>query len=574
MKYTTLLIGLALSGLYACSGNPIDFASTEETTITGNTCALNNALANIPATNVLSSLPSGSQALLNASGSLHLTNQVFTYSGFNWTTDFPVQWSTLTGTAEIVAIYPANETYSYENLYQEGKLRDILYVKDTFTAGDEIRFKFKHLFSYLTFRISPELQNDLQELSLKTPVCVSHISPESAEVDLATESHTSSIAADGSEYYSFIIPPAENISLVLTLKTNEETFVKQLNAQNFSGNMEYTCHIRALEGSTGIETAEDLIAFAMLINKDKSYKGDKTLEDFGDTKDGVPTYRLLNDITLTEADNKRLQRIGMAPAYAFNDTFDGMEHTIYNFNPTTSNKGYCGLFGSNTTTGVIKNLRMDQATSTLNDKSSLGILIGTNNGTLINCTVTNSNITEASESQNIGILTGSCQGTIINCNVQSCTIKGGNTVGIAAGISSGKIINCFFANNSISAFKDFSGGICGECSSTQSTLIANCYSSCTTNKTSKFGAIAGNPYKVVTQNCFYDETGKYAPFAETGSGKKDVYSYNENFTTSIGDYSVLDKLNEWVETNISLYPTLNRWTAGDETLPAIFIKKQ
>lgn len=572
MKYTTLLIGLALSGLYACSGNPIDFASTEETTITGNTCALNNALANIPATNVLSSLPSGSQALLNASGSLHLTNQVFTYSGFNWITDFPVQWSTLTGTAEIVAIYPANETYSYENLYQEGKLRDILYVKDTFTAGDEIRFKFKHLFSYLTFRISPELQNDLQELSLKTPVCVSHISPESAEVDLATESHTSSITADKSEYYSFIIPPAENISLELTLKTNKETFVKQLNAQSFSGNMEYTCHIRALEGSTGIETAEDLIAFAMLINKDKSYKGDKTLKDFGDTKDGVTTYRLLNDITLTEKQNNQLTPIG-TQGTEFQSVFDGQGHTIYNLVPTAHYKR-SGLFGIVAAEGVIKNLQVENASSKQDEINHAGILIGTNNGTLINCTVTNSNITGTSETQQIGILTGASWGTIINCSVQSCAIKGGQITGGAAGSFKGKVINSYFTNITLSGFEIQSGGVCGQGPSSGSAIIANCYVDSYSNKPESFGTIIGDSRNTTAEYCFYKRKDKYTSFGQNGGTKKDVYSYNENFTTSIGDYSVLDKLNEWVETNISLYPTLNRWTAGDETLPAIFIKKQ
>ena len=83
----------------------------------------------------------------------------------------------------------------------------------------------------------------------------------------------------------------------------------------------YECNIVRLDSSPGIRTAEDLIAFSQLINK--TYKGNKTLDDFGKQVNGEMIYSLCNDIELTEEDCNRLEPIGYHTDIPFSDTFDG-----------------------------------------------------------------------------------------------------------------------------------------------------------------------------------------------------------------------------------------------------------
>lgn len=60
-------------------------------------------------------------------------------------------------------------------------------------------------------------------------------------------------------------------------------------------------------------TAEDWIAFSQLINSNTftQYKG-KTLDDFGETMNGITTYYLLNDIDFKDVDCTELKQIGYA----------------------------------------------------------------------------------------------------------------------------------------------------------------------------------------------------------------------------------------------------------------------
>lgn len=319
MKYTHLLLGLSVSVVCACSDNLTDFIQSDRSIITGNCCRFTNSLTDNPPT----SLPSGSRTLLNATGSLQLENRIFTYSGNTWESDLPIVWTDLSGTTDIVALYPTYTDNLYDDLYSKGQLEDILYIKDKFEAGQEIKFQFKHLFSRLTFHISEELQGEIKEIRLTAPVIVDKIIPATADLKLnAEQSHTTISAGDSSESYSFIIPPSENTGLRVELITNHKSFIKELKPQAFLSNYEYACNIKVLDeqSNIGISSAENLIAFSLLINN-KEYNG-KSLSDFGITKDGITTYRLLNDIELTDEDCKRMKPIGIN-GNAFNDTFDG-----------------------------------------------------------------------------------------------------------------------------------------------------------------------------------------------------------------------------------------------------------
>ena len=102
-------------------------------------------------------------------------------------------------------------------------------------------------------------------------------------------------------------------------------------------------------------TAEDWIAFSQLINSNTftQYKG-KTLDDFGETMNGITTYYLLNDIDFKDVDCTELKQIGYAQTnYYFSQTFDGQNHTLYNI-PINSSNGTTGVFGAVNITGIVK----------------------------------------------------------------------------------------------------------------------------------------------------------------------------------------------------------------------------
>lgn len=563
MKYTHLLLGLSASVFCACSDNLTDFIQSDRSIITGNCCRFINNPTNT------TSLPSGSRAVLNATGSLQLENQIFTYSGDVWESDLPISWTDLSGTTDIVALYPTYKDNLYDDLYPEGRLEDVLYIKDRFEAGRGIGFQFKHLFSRLTFHISEELQGEIKEIRLTTPVIVDKIIPATADLKLdAEQSHTVITPGDASESYSFIIPPSENISLKVEIITNHASFIKELNPQDFLSNYEYTCNIKILDeqSNIGISSAEDLIAFSFLINN-KEYNG-KSLSDFGITKDGVTTYRLLNDIELTDEDCKRMKPIGMdGKTLEYKDIFDGQGFSICNLTLPNTSSGKSGLFGHTSENAMIKNLCIKGAKPNAQRKSDAGILVGYNKGYIINCSIQKSTVKSNARSGGIAAFS---TGTIVNCSVVSCHLES-QSAGGAAGEASGKIINSFFVNSTIknNTTGASAGGIYGKGNAISLTVI-NCYVDCSSNQSS-FGIITGEANSSSTEHCFY----KYYSGEKTGlkeSQMTKTYSYDANFIGSNGK-SVLSSLNEWVGTNSLLYPEyeLKHWTSGNNEIPAIFI---
>lgn len=566
MKYTHLLLGLSVSVVCACSDNLTDFIQSDRSIITGNCCRFTNSLTDNPPT----SLPSGSRTLLNATGSLQLENRIFTYSGNTWESDLPIVWTDLSGTTDIVALYPTYTDNLYDDLYSKGQLEDILYIKDKFEAGQEIKFQFKHLFSRLTFHISEELQGEIKEIRLTAPVIVDKIIPATADLKLnAEQSHTTITAGDSSESYSFIIPPSENTGLRVELITNHKSFIKELKPQAFLSNYEYACNIKVLDeqSNIGISSAEDLIAFSLLINN-KEYNG-KSLSDFGFTKDGITTYRLLNDIELTDEDCKRMKPIGIN-GNAFNDTFDGQGFTIYNLTPQVDYKK-SALFGYTSEDAIIKNLCINGAkNNNTTTKSDVGILAGYNKGYIINCSVLNS---AGTSSNRAGGIAAFSTGTIVNCSVVSCHLES-QCIGGAAGEASGKIINSFFVNNTLvrQGSGGSRGGIYGKgilASSSGSLTVSNCYVDCYTSNKTSFGIITGQDASSYIENCFY----RYYEGLSTGvTNGTNLTKYDVNFIDTNGK-SVLSSLNEWVDTNSLLHPEyeLKHWTSGNEEIPAIFI---
>lgn len=577
MKHHSLIIGLSVLALQSCTDNLIYTEPDNEAILTGNTYKA--AFTESPSADQSFTLSSGSQILLNASGSLQINNKTLTYIGNQWKAENDLKWNDETGSTHVTALYPvySNSAYTKENLYKSNSLEDILYVKDEFPSGTSISLYFKHLFSLLTIHLNEELQNGFQKMEITCPAVVSAIAPESAEIALAyNETHITSITqASSSGNYSFIVPPVENITITIDIQTDGKKYTTQLESKSFIGNQEYTYNLKTSEKTPGIVTAEDWIAFSQLINhKNLTEYNGKTLKDFGEMVDGVTTYYLLNDIDFEGVDCTELEQIKENDK--FNDIFDGQGHTIFNLTPKTK-WGTTGLFAKIGTSSILKNIHIKSCNSTfdksLSSKQGAGILVGINYGIIINCSVENGVLNSTEQQTPTGGIVGYSYGNIVNCSAKDMTIQGNNNFcGGIVGISQGNIINCFSANNNI-AGTGSNGGICGKSIPNLTTSIYNCYVYALQIKKLKGGLFYGTATNSTVAHCFHPNTS----LALIGSGSSNQVTNNYIFLSDFtyNSIPIYQLLNEWIDSQAHiLYPnfTFTHWTDGGSDLPAIFLK--
>lgn len=122
----------------------------------------------------------------------------------------------------------------------------------------------------------------------------------------------------------------------------------------------------------------------------------------------------------------------------FCGTFDGAGNTITGLKLTTEGS-YQGLFRYLTETATVKNLELAGTVAPGGSRSYVGGLVGTNEGTVENCSF----IGNVSGRDIVGGLVGSngIGGTIKNCTV-SGTVHGNHFIGGIAGENKGVIENC------------------------------------------------------------------------------------------------------------------------------------
>lgn len=576
---------LSVIALHSCTDNTLYTDSPCEAIITGD--SYKAAFAENSSANQFSSLKTGSRILLNAFGGLKAANEVLTYSGTHWNGPNDFYWSDVTGEAKITALYPVYDDLAYteENLYEEHSLRDILYIHESYSFKEAINFHFKHLFSLLTLHLSEELQSGFERIEISSPAIVLQIVPETAEVVLDnSRSHSTSISVPSlSGDYSFIVPPAANSSIAVTIRTGGKQYTTQLQSRSYGSNEEYKYNLKTSEKMPGILTAEDWIAFSKLINSSAltEYKG-KTLKDFGETVGGVTTYRLLGDIDFAGVDCAELEQIKEGNTSKFEDVFDGQGYTISNLT-TKSGRGTTGLFARIGINGVVKNIHLKSCSTTLSTTpksgTAAGILAGVNEGIIANCSIEDGELNTIAQGTPTGGVVGYSYGTIINCSVKKTTLKSKNfACGGIAGNSQGNIINCFSANNSITGTgtSTNSGGICGRSEFEIPTTITNCYVYALQVRKVNGGLFYGIAKNSIINHCFYT-TGS-TTYASTFIGKgsnnqtENNFLYQPDFT--INSIPVYQLLNEWItDTAPTLYPTFTftHWTSGGKDLPAIFI---
>lgn len=512
------------------------------------------------------SLPVGSQILLNANGGISLENEIFTYDGNNWNNGEDINWNEFQSETVITALYPiyTDNLYTSDNLYADGTLEDILIAQETLSEKGNINLQFKHLFSSLTLHFDPTLEANIKEFILSIPVKITEIIPQNGSFSITQTTHTVLQNPNGSHEYSFIIPPSANCTLALFITLTDDTIHEvTFNPHTFQSGARYTCSLSQYDSRPGIRDAEDLIAFSQLING--TYTGTETLDSFGEVIDEQRVYRLLSDITLTEEECSRLAPIGASSSTSFSDIFDGEGHTISNL--ILPDKKYSGLFGNVASTGIIRNLHINQASSISTPTSQYASVIASNNNGIIdNCSVTNSTLSSI-ERGFAGIICALSGGSILNCYTQNNTILVNSNTAIGSIVSSatGNIFNCYSNLNTytIKGSGYQIGSIVGICGSSSTLNIENCYIY-HNQSTKNWGAAISVTSKTSIQHFYYNK-GKVYDRSTTTITPLNTQLYDANY--SVNSIHISQLLNEWVETTgRTNYPnyTFNKWkTATD-----------
>lgn len=551
----------------------LEYACSSEENIPTDTHNLSNTIIYSRGLKTDTSLSEGDLALFNASGALQIDNEILTYSGSHWINNNTWEY-TSNGEVYMTVLHPvyADTIYTSENLYSEGELEDILIAQDTISNFSDINLSFKHLFSLLTIHVDSSLQEDLTELQLTVPLMVSTISPSTGEIQTIAESHTTIKSSNADGEYSFILPPIENGILEIGFTTNDnQQFTQTLEPYSFKSGFKYECNLINGETQPGIRTAEDLIAFSLLVNG-KTPSNGKTLEDYGESNREQTIYRLLADIELTETECLSLLPIGYSNTKTFNDIFDGGGHYISNLiipdKSTNSDVGklFSGLFGYIDSIGVVRNLHIINASSVETPTCTyVGAIAARCYGTINNCSVQNSTL-KPGENGYLGVICCRLSGNIINSYTSNNKVSanGASAVGGIAGDSYGYILNCYTYNNSFTTVKNAkSGGIVGISPSNYLLTINNCYVYHQSSP-NYWGAAIGLSQNVTINNFLYNRGSLYYE-TDPQTTPSNCIIYDSNFC--IEGVSISTYLNEWISTSGSTdYPdlTFNAWKTNED----------
>lgn len=586
-----LLILLCL--ITGCRNDHAPKLSGHPLLITGNNCPdFSSAARSQTGTDFLQE---GDRITFFCEGGITANGVILTYNGTNWIPETPLQWSG-DEKASFTAVYPVmplneNGNYDATGLYNEdGTLKDVLFCQGESEYGQEIRLDFFHRFSQLNIQANDFLNKRIDNVVCQN-VPIQSFNPKNNEIILQeSEFHQTGMTKNKEGVYSFIFPPSgdQKQDITLTFNMTDMTcHTNKISGTTFEPGSAYICKANSSGNLPGIYNAEDFIAFSHLINGEE-YEG-RTLDEFGETVNGVTTYYLRNDIEFTEEESERLTYIGgyisSGNYKEFKDIFDGLGHTLSNISliKKISTSIDYGIFGNINKTGIIRNLRLNNIsfTQTNNMKVGyLGLLAGQNKGKIFNCILKNSSITMKStevETEDFGGLVGNNLGDIYNCSIDSIILKVNKNSWYTAGMvktNSGRIINCSISNITISK-STIGAHIC----LSNYNIIHNCY--IYKHSDSKYHAICNQEYGKSKygdsdiQFCYYPSSFSKIPIrVEDPSAKHYIIEEydNETYTTTTGK-PLYERLNQWIDgTGAEEYPDLEflRWEKG-ENLPAILI---
>lgn len=511
------------------------------------------------------SIADGSKAIFHATGGANIDNQIFTFSNGTWQNnngeDIHINSSIET---KLTALYPAysGETLITHNPYDNDTLLDVMIAESSFIDQTNIQLNFRHLFSRLTLHIHSSIAEDIEAVKIAVPQ-IESINPVSGELKFLEQLHTTQFTGAETGVYSCIVPSHPNCPVELTFIFKSGKEVTHSLTHTFVSGHKYECHVNR----PGIRNAEDLIEFYTLISCPYNYKGNKTLKDFGEEFGDRTIYRLLEDITLTEKQCNNLNSIGNNQ-YPFDDIFDGEGHKISKLKIKAFD-GHAGFFGYISEKGCVRNLRLDSCYSQTITKSSgsgAGILSGICQGTINNCRITNSSISNEDDSPT-GAIAGLASGEIINCSVENTTIIATTLAlgSITGNLDKGKIFNCYASHNTIenkTGNTNARGGIAGNSINGE---IQNCYvyNNSYDSRSKNKGQFIGIASNTTLKHCYYDISKSTFPLIKeaTNCTATPNYKYNTSFKTTINDSTlhISESLNQW----IGKQKIYRRWTSDN-----------
>lgn len=127
------------------------------------------------------SLPELSTISFFSSGGLYVDGSILTYSGTNWQGELPKKWEEEIP-AYILAYHPPVLSDNQSIYNEKEELQDILIAQQTIPYGQPIQLSFNHLFSQISFSVSPELNQTLEKIEFTPSVSISYINPETSEI--------------------------------------------------------------------------------------------------------------------------------------------------------------------------------------------------------------------------------------------------------------------------------------------------------------------------------------------------------------------------------------------------------
>lgn len=523
-----------------------------------------------------SSLPVGSSITFYSQGGIQADELLFSYNGNNWEGNVHPVWGNIHQQANTISYYPPLYR-NHQSFYQEGALCDQLYAPTITPYGNDIHLSFQHLFSHIIFDVSSQLNSQVKQIEFIPSQSVIGIIPETGEVSCEENTIPLMIEKNNNGIYDFLIPPT-TLSIAIRIHTNTgEIYESMLNKYTFSSGHEYTCPIKRAGENPGISTVEDFIAFTHLINGE-NYEN-RSLTEFGEKIGENMTYYLLNDLTFTKEESDLLQMIGIygsstgSKKILFNDIFDGQGHTLNNlqFEKVVGGYYYSGLFSGLSTTGIIRNLIINQAVyNSPNNTDRASFLAGINKGKIENCRIQNSSIENIDKNSEFGSISSRNEGIIINCHVNQIYLKKdlsyGN--GITRYNYGGKIMNCAVTNCNFNKAQSRGGLICNK---TQNGEIQNCYLK---GNTGNYYAISLQAEESnIIRCCYYPQSDTRTPVGNNyvSSPSDSLMKYGTQ--QSITEETLPQILNQWVRgSGTQQHPNFSfcLWEKG-ESLPAVLV---
>ncbi len=558
-----LFTAILLFFCVACTDIENVVETNQEVLILGNQVSNMNA-DSANSRGITTSLNTGTQLSFYASKGIKSNGQILTYANGYWKGDNPLHWENQQSTVDVCAYTPTLPNEINELYTSGGQLKDILIAQQTFTAGSPIALHFEHFFTQVVFHLDTRLNQQLQELTLTPQQILASIKPFEGTITTSPN-----INKQGTKYkpnatgsYSLLLPPENGQAIKIKIKTkNNKIHQKTVPLSNCLRNRCYAFHVKGKGTTIGINNAEDFIAFTNLINGTKY--ANRSLDEFGITSQGITTYYLNNDICFTDEESNRIRLIGSQSSKGFQQIFDGQGYTLKNLSlKEERSTSYSGLFSVIGSTGTVKNLIIDQSSTNFKKSGGeSGILCGNNFGTIINCTVKNSQITIYKRLT--GGISGVNNGDIINCNVQNLKFamapgkeKEAELIGGITSINTteGRILNSFATY--LTEVKGKHNSQYRSCiTSKNDGMVSNCASYQCSNIFHPYCYMCLKP----CDHCYFPNDIIKYPMGENEMSSNDKHNYwiRAFYPTTEGIKTLVRVLNEWVDgQGKNLYPTI------------------